>query len=290
MPAGTVPPGRAVTPLARCAGTGDGRGSRTGPAAVMNECRNFTVMTHLQAAVNGDVDHPAMPKTAEEIAADAAACVEAGEILLHLHAFDEHGEETLEAGPVGRMLTAVRAACPGVPINVTTFASIISDPAHRLRLVDGWTVLPDLIAANQGEEGIDDLSALLSARGVGIEACVLSVDDVRTFLRRGSWSRFARLVVEPLEPVPEDAVALAEEMESELRPAGVRLPELHHGVGPASWTIMRRAVSNGHSIRTGLEDTLVLEDGSPAVSNAQLVAAAFAIVQRSDGELSTLSG
>jgi len=99
VPAGTVPPGRAVTPLARCAGTGDGRGSRTGPAAVMNECRNFTVMTHLQAAVNGDVDHPAMPKTAEEIAADAAACVEAGATLLHLHAFDEHGEETLEAGP-----------------------------------------------------------------------------------------------------------------------------------------------------------------------------------------------
>ncbi|WIA96976.1 3-keto-5-aminohexanoate cleavage protein [Curtobacterium sp. MCBA15_004] len=239
-------------------------------------------MTDLQLAANGDVDHPAMPQTALEIAADAAACVEAGATLLHLHAFDDDGQETLEAEPVGRMLTAVRAACPGVAINVTTFASIVSDPVHRLRLIDGWTVLPDLIAANQGEEGIDDVSALLSGRGVGIEACVLSVDDVRTFLRRGSWSRFARLVVEPLEPVAEDAVALAEQMESELRAAEVSLPELHHGVGLASWTIMRRAVSNGHSIRTGLEDTLVLEDGSPAASNAQLVAAASAIAHPSD--------
>ena len=246
-------------------------------------CRTVDVMTHLQVAVNGDIEHPAMPKTADEIAADAAACVQAGATLLHLHAFDEDGRETLEPEPVARMLTAVRAVCPGIPINVTTFASIVSDPVDRLRLVDGWTVLPDLIAANQGEEGIDEVSALLSARGVGIEACVLSVDDVRTFVRRGSWSRFARLVVEPLEPIPEDAVALAEEMESELRAAGVRLPELHHGVGSASWTIMRRAVRGGHSIRTGLEDTLVLESGAPAVSNSQLVAAASAIVHPLEG-------
>lgn len=53
---------------------------------------------------------------------------------------------------------------------------------------------------------------------------------------------------------------------------------------------MRRAVSNGHSIRTGLEDTLVLEDGAPAVSNAQLVAAASAIVHGSERERSELSG
>ena len=38
-----------------------------------------------------------------------------------------------------------------------------------------------------------------------------------------------------------------------------------------------------------LEDIFLLEDGSRAVSNAQLVAAASAIVQGSEGELSTLS-
>ncbi|MFJ4295699.1 3-keto-5-aminohexanoate cleavage protein [Curtobacterium sp. NPDC089689] len=233
----------------------------------------------LQAAPNGDVDHPAMPRTPDEIARDAAACVRAGATLLHLHAFDDAGVESLAPGPVARVLRAVRAACPGIPVNLTTFAAIVPDPAERLRLVGSWTELPDLVAANQGEAGIDDVSELLARRGVGIEACVLSVDDVHTFLRRGGWSRFARLVVEPLEPGPADAVALAVEMEAALVARPVGLPELHHGVGAASWTIMRRAAARGHGIRTGLEDTTALEDGTPVTSNAELVAAAAEIAR-----------
>ncbi|WIB26767.1 3-keto-5-aminohexanoate cleavage protein [Curtobacterium sp. MCSS17_015] len=135
------------------------------------------------------------------------------------------------------------------------------------------------MAANQGESGIDDISALLVTRGVGIEACVLSVDDVRAFLRRGGWSRFARLVVEPLEQDPADAIALSTEMEALLATADVGLPELHHGIGTASWTIMRRAVAHGDSIRTGLEDTTVAEDGSVVGSNAELVSAAVSIMR-----------
>lgn len=116
-------------------------------------------MLDLQVALNGDTDHPAMPRTAEEIAEDAAACVAAGATLLHLHAFDDDGQESLAAGPVGRMLRAVRRTCPGIPLNVTTFAEIVPDPRQRLRLIEGWTELPDLIAANQGEAGIDEVTA-----------------------------------------------------------------------------------------------------------------------------------
>lgn len=245
-------------------------------------------MPDLQVAPNGDVDHPAMPRTAEEIASDAAACVQAGATLLHLHVFDDDGVETLDAVHVRRTLRAVRASCPRTPINLTTFAAIVPDPAERLRLVESWTDLPDLVAANQGESGIDEVSAVLADRGVGIEACVLSVDDVRTFLRRGGWSRFTRLVVEPLEPALPDALSLSAEMEALLATEDVRLPQLHHGIGVASWGIMRRAIANGHGIRTGFEDTVSLEDGSPAVSNAQLVRAAASI--RADGALDEPTG
>ncbi len=41
---------------------------------------------------------------------------------------------------------------------------------------------------------------------------------------------------------------------------------------------MRRAARRGHAVRTGLEDTTVLEDGTPARSNEELVRAAAAIV------------
>ncbi|MBY6683048.1 hypothetical protein HQ312_18490 [Rhodococcus sp. BP-316] len=60
---------------------------------------------------------------------------------------------------------------------MTTFAAIVEDPRERLEMIRGWTKLPDLVAANQGDEGIDEISELLSARGVGVEACVLGVGD-----------------------------------------------------------------------------------------------------------------
>lgn len=235
-------------------------------------------MVDLQVALNGDTTHPAMPRTADEIARDAAACVAAGATLLHLHAFDDDGHESLAAEPVGRMLRAVRAVCPGVPLNVTTFAAIVPDPRARLELVSSWTELPDLIAANQGEAGIDEVTDVLARRGVGIEACMMSIADTERFVANGGHERFARVVVEPLETRTDDALALDAEMETMLADAGVRLPQLHHGVGAASWQVSRRALARGHSIRTGLEDTSVLEDGSAADSNVQLAVAAAALV------------
>jgi uncharacterized protein (DUF849 family) len=237
-------------------------------------------VTDLQIALNGDSTHPAMPRTAEEIAVDAARCVAAGATLLHLHAFDDNGQESLAAGPVGRMLDAVRRSCPGIRVNITTFAEIVPDPRERMALISEWTVLPHLVAANQGEDGIDDVTALLAGRGVGVEACVLSLSDVDRFLRAGNASRFVRLVIEPLEDDPEDAVALDAEMEALVAAAGIDLPQLHHGVGIASWAVSRRAIARGHAIRTGIEDTAVLEDGSPALSNVALTRAAAALIGR----------
>lgn len=235
-------------------------------------------MVDLQLALNGDTTQPAMPRTAQEIAREAAACVAAGATLLHLHAFDDDGTESLAAGPVSRMLQAVRAACPGIPLNVTTFAAIVPDPRERLSLVSSWTELPDLVAANQGEAGIDEVSEVLARRGVGIEACVLSTADADRFVRKGGHDRFARLVVEPLLDDADDALALDAEMEAMIAAADITLPQLHHGIGAASWQVSRRALGRGHAIRTGLEDTSVLEDGSAATSNLQLAVAAAALV------------
>lgn len=71
----------------------------------------------------------------------------------------------------------------------------------------------------------------------------------------------------------------------------------------AAWSCplrLRNAAADGREARcqvapslqaaVTLQDIFLLEDGSRAVSNAQLVAAASAIVQGSEGELSTLSG
>jgi uncharacterized protein (DUF849 family) len=69
----------------------------------------------LQAALNGDREHPAMPRTPEELAAQAREAVEAGARSLHLHPYDDHGRETLGAEPCAAALRAVRAPAPASP-------------------------------------------------------------------------------------------------------------------------------------------------------------------------------
>jgi uncharacterized protein (DUF849 family) len=232
----------------------------------------------LQAALNGDRDHPAAPRTPDELAAEARAAVGAGARSLHLHPYDEHGRETLAAEPCASALRAVRAACPGVPISLSTSADIEPDPGRRYALVAAWTDLPDLVTANQGEEGILEVCELLVARGVGIEAGLLSVDDARAFVAAGIAPRCARAMVEPLDPDRLDAVAHAEAIERILSEGGVWLEQVHHGDGVASWAVNRRAVARGHGIRTGLEDTPVLPDGRVATGNGELVAAAASLL------------
>jgi uncharacterized protein (DUF849 family) len=235
-------------------------------------------MPLLEAALNGDRDHPAVPRTPEELAAEARAAVDAGARVLHLHPYDADGRETLEAEPCAAAVRAVRAACPGIPVSLSTSADIEADPERRRALVGAWTERPELVTANQGEEGILDLCALLGERGIGIEAGLLSVGDAHVFVASGIAGRCVRAMVEPLGEDPDTALAEAEAIEEVLASAGVTLEQVHHGDGLASWAVNRRGAARGHGIRTGLEDTPVLPDGSPASGNGELVAAAAAIL------------
>ncbi len=232
----------------------------------------------LQAALNGDREHPAAPCTPEELAAEARAAVDAGARSLHLHPYDDRGRETLAAGPCADALRAVRVACPGIPISLSTSAAIEPDPGRRHTLIASWTDLPDLVTANQSEECILELCELLVARGIGIEAGLLSLDDARAFVASGIAPRCVRAMVEPLDPDPHEAVAHAETIERALAEGGVRLEQVHHGDGIASWAVNRRAAVRGHGIRTGLEDTPVLPDGRTASGNGELVSAAASLL------------
>ncbi len=136
-------------------------------------------MPLLQAALNGDREHPAAPRTPAQLAAEGRAAVHAGAGVLHLHPYDESGRQTFEAEPCAAALRAVRAACPGIPISLSTSADIEPDPERRLALVAAWTDLPELVTANQGEPGIAELCELLIERGIGIEAGLLSLADAR---------------------------------------------------------------------------------------------------------------
>jgi len=128
------------------------------------------------------------------------------------------------------------------------------------------------------QRGILELCEHLTARGVGIEAGLLSLDDAQAFVAAGLAERCVRVLLEPLDADPAAAVAHAAAMEQLLADAGIALDQVHHGDGLATWHVMERAIARGHGIRAGLEDTTVLRDGRRAAGNAELVRAAVAML------------
>ena len=241
----------------------------------------------LQAALNGDRIHPAAPRTPTAIAEAARAAVHAGAQSVHVHAFDDAGQETLDGAACAKVLRAIRALCPETPISLTTSATIVEDPKERFSIVEAWEEIPDLVTANQGEPGIVELCELLLSRAVGIEAGLLSIDDARAFVLSGLPGRCRRVLVEPLDADPDAAVQHAAKMEDIVVSAGIMLEQVHHGYGIACWAVNRRGLERGHGIRTGLEDVTRLPDGKQARNNADLVAAAARLI-RSHGRPSLL--
>lgn len=239
--------------------------------------------TFLQAALNGDRIHPAAPRAPAGLAEAARAAVDAGAQSVHVHAFDNRGRETLDGAACAKVLRAIRARCPEIPISLTTSATIVRDPDERLRIVEAWEEMPDLVTANQGEPGIVALCESLLVRGVGIEAGLLSAEDAHEFVRSGLADRCRRILIEPLDADPEIAVQHAARMEGIVTAAGIRVEQVHHGYDIACWAVNRRALDRGHGIRTGLEDVTLLPDGTQARDNAELVAAAVRLIHARNG-------
>jgi uncharacterized protein (DUF849 family) len=232
----------------------------------------FTTM--LKAALNGDRppgSHPRLPLTAAALAADAASCAGAGASAVHIHPRDGDGRESLAAEVIDETVRAVRSAA-GVAVGVSTGAWIEPDPGRRAEAVAAWRE-PDMASVNLSEAGAADVMAALWEAGIGIEAGIWSLDDVERLADSGFATRLVRVLVEIRHPSPDPAAnALA--IDQALDRLRADVPRLHHGEEEATWPVLRQAVSLGHDIRIGLEDTLLLPDGSRARSNADLVTAA----------------
>ena len=222
----------------------------------------------LQAALNGarrPDEHPALPLTPEQLAADARAVVAEGASSLHLHVRDASGAESLADRDVAAALTAVRAAAPGVEISLSTGLWIAGH--RRLELIAGWSVLPDLVSLNLSEPGWPELAALLGERGIGIEAGLATTADADALV--ASSLRPSRVLVEIDDERIDGPSAVAAARAIEARLGGFDAPQLHHGMGPATWAVLRAA--GPHDTRIGLEDVLTLPGGTLAPGNASLV-------------------
>jgi len=242
----------------------------------------------LKACLNGSRtpgEHPALPLTPAELAADARRVLAAGADALHVHPREVStgyvylkegaGRESLAPEPVAAALTAIREACPEVAVGVSTGAWIEPDVSKRVAQIEAWTVLPDFASVNLSEPGWGRVLAALLERGVSLEAGIWTPDDARRLLELTDVP-WLRLLLEPRETDAAKAHALVDGIEAVLGDVLPDVPRLLHGTGGAAWAMLERAARSGYGSRVGLEDTLSLPTGEPAPENAALVAEARA--------------
>ena len=229
----------------------------------------------VKACLNGGrtrEEHPAVPQTPAELAADAIAVARAGAFAVHVHPRDARGAQTLERTACDEAVAAIRAAVPRVPIGLSTAEAIDLDPFARAAAVRAWTHPPDFVSVNVGELGWAGIARAAVHAGIGVEAGLATPREAEELSRSPFAHQVLRALVE-IDGGVEQALEVAQRV-----PDGV--PQLWHGDGPGTWELLAAGAAAGHDVRIGFEDVLLLPDGSVAKSNAELVSAAVELVSQ----------
>jgi uncharacterized protein (DUF849 family) len=235
----------------------------------------------VQACVNGarirGRDHPDVPITAEQIAGDAMACREAGATAVHVHVRDARGFESMSDDHVSPAVESIRKAVGGMPIGLTTGAWIVAHPERRCEAISSWRWLPDFASVNWHEEGADQVAAALLDREIGVEAGLWGQRSVELWARSPVAGRCERVLLELPAGLSIPGLRRASKrMLRRVRQHDQSISVQLHGAEDTTWPAIDLAREWGLDTRVGLEDTLLMPDGSLAEGNAALVRTAVA--------------
>jgi 3-keto-5-aminohexanoate cleavage enzyme len=238
----------------------------------------------ITAALTGPIatkaDNPALPGSPAEVAESARGAFEAGAAVVHIHLRDDEGRRTADLDVARRTVELVRQACPAI-IQLSTGVGLEFEYEDRMKIVEVRpamaTLNPCTMTFGQGEFRNPPVQMMQLAErmldlGVKPELEVYDTGHLGValeLLKKG-------LLAEPLQisfvmgvrgGMPGDPALLAY-LVREL-PEGTSWQVI--GVAKANRPMTAIGLAMGGNARTGMEDTLLLEPGVPAASNAQLV-------------------
>jgi 3-keto-5-aminohexanoate cleavage enzyme len=264
-------------------------------------------------ALTGVLTDPAqhhVPVTPEQMAREARAACDAGASVMHVHFRQQApGKGHLpswEPQVALEIAQAIRESCPGVIFNQSTgvVGPDVSGPVACMR-----AIRPEIAAANAGslnylkvrsdgrwawppmlfDNPVEKVNAFLTVMAetgtlpefecfdVGIVRCVEMY--VRAGLYRGHPDLNFVMGVE--SGMPADPALLP--ILIGLLPAGASWQVTAIG-RDTIWPLHRRTAELGGNLRTGLEDTFYLPDGTKATGNGQLIDAIVKIARESGRE------
>jgi 3-keto-5-aminohexanoate cleavage enzyme len=272
-----------------------------------------TVVTCALTGVLTDPSQHHVPVTPEQMAREARAAFDAGASVMHVHfRRQEPGMGHLpswEPGVAADIAQAIREACPGVIFNQSTgvVGPDISGPTACMR-----QIRPEIAACNAGslnylkvrsdgawawrpilfDNPVEKVKGFLDVmletgalpefecfdtgivRAVGMYA--------RTGLYRGHLDYNFVMGVESGMPADPELLPILTRL---LAPGATWQVT---AIGRAGiWPLHRRAAELGGNLRTGLEDTFYLPDGSKATSNAALIEAIVRVAREAGREIAS---
>jgi uncharacterized protein (DUF849 family) len=237
----------------------------------------------ITAALTGPVatkaDNPAMPGTVAEIAADARAAYDAGAAVIHIHLRDDDGNMTVDLDVARRTVEAVRATCPGI-VQLST-GGLAFTYEDRMKMVEAKpamaTLNPCTMTFGPAEfrnppKQMMELAARMIELGVKPEVEIYDTGHLEMML----YLVHKGLLLAPLQV--SFVMGVRGGMKGDPALLSYLVRELPEGT---SWQVIAVAKANlpmttiglamGGNARTGREDTLTIEKGVLATSNAQLV-------------------
>lgn len=255
--------------------------------------------------------HP-VPVTKAQMAASAHEAFDAGASIMHVHYRDQRPDRghlpSWDPDVVAEITDAIRAACPGVVINMTTgvVGQDISGPLACMRRIK-----PELAACNAGTlnylktrangtwawrpmvfdnpvEKVQGYLDVMKETGAIPELECFDVGIVRSV---GLYVDVG--MCEDPEYNFVMGVASGMPADPELLPLLIRYarPGARWQVTAIGreeiWPLHQRAAELGGMLRTGLEDTFYLPDGSKASGNGALIEAIAACARRAGREVAS---
>ena len=229
-------------------------------------------------------DHPALPITPDELAHVAAASLEAGAAMIHVHVRDRDGRHLLDAEAYRAATAAIRASVgERLVVQITSEALGIYRPEQQMRVAleahpeAVSLALRELVPDQTHEAGFVSFLETLRREKVTPQI-ILYTPEEATYLAALS----SRGMI-PFDNLPVLYVLGRYTVGQTSRPADL-MPFLAPGIAAAGhWMVCAfggqetacvtaAALLGGHA-RVGFENNLLLPNGAPASGNQELVAA-----------------
>lgn len=254
----------------------------------------------ITAALTGNVPTrertPHVPLSPDEIAADVERCAAAGASVFHIHARDDKGLPTLDLTVFKETVRRIKARTPEVIIQLSTGARAGKDfeaRANPVRLLPemasfttGSNNLPGIVYENS-PDFIAFLAEVFQKTGVKPEIEVFEsgmIANAQHLVKKGLLANplhFDFVLGAPgsMAGTVRNLVFLADSL-----PPGATWTVA--GIGRAEMPLATAAIAMGGHVRVGIEDNLLLPDGTLA-TNAQLVDRAATIARTMGREIAS---